>query len=461
MNIKQILNSNQIGESVKLSGWVRTRRDSKAGLSFIEVNDGSCLKNIQVIAPNTLSNYESEILKLTIGSSIEVNGKIVESPAKGQSIEVNAENIKVFGYADSEEYPLQKKKTSLEFLRSIAHLRPRTNTFGAVARVRNELSLSTHKFFQDRGFVYLNSPIITASDCEGAGQMFNVTTFDLSHIPLTDNKEIDYSRDFFGKRTNLTVSGQLEAEAYALALSKVYTFGPTFRAENSNTTRHLAEFWMIEPEVAFNDLEANMDLAQDYIQTIIKSVLDNCSQDMQFFNERYDNTIVETLSHIVNSNFRRLSYTQAISILENCPKTFEFPVAFGLDLQSEHERYLTEEHFKEPVIVYNYPKEIKAFYMRLNDDDKTVAAMDVLLPKVGEIIGGSQREERLDVLSRRMQEINLSLEEYSWYLDLRRFGTAPHAGFGLGLERMVQFVTSLGNIRDVIPFPRYPEYCEF
>ena len=385
----------------------------------------------------------------------------MESPAKGQSIEVNAESIKVFGYADSDEYPLQKKKTSLEFLRSIAHLRPRTNTFGAVARVRNELSLSTHKFFQDRGFVYLNSPIITASDCEGAGQMFNVTTFDLSQIPLTDNKEIDYSRDFFGKRTNLTVSGQLEAEAYALALSKVYTFGPTFRAENSNTTRHLAEFWMIEPEVAFNDLEANMDLAQDYIQAIIKSVLDNCSQDMQFFNERYDNTIVETLTHIVNSNFRRISYTQAIGILEKCSKTFEFPVAFGLDLQSEHERYLTEEHFKEPVIVYNYPKEIKAFYMRLNDDDKTVAAMDVLLPKVGEIIGGSQREERLDVLSRRMQEINLSLEEYSWYLDLRRFGTAPHAGFGLGLERMVQFVTSLGNIRDVIPFPRYPEYCEF
>ena len=461
MNIKQILKENSIGKNVVIKGWVRTRRDSKAGLSFIEVNDGSCLGNLQVIAENSLSNYDTEIIKATIGSSIIVEGIIVESPATGQKCELKANSINVLGYASNESYPLQKKKTSLEFLRKLAHLRPRTNTFGAMARVRNELSKATHDFFQNNGFIYLNTPIITASDCEGAGQMFNVTTFDLNNVPKLENGEIDFEQDFFGKHTSLTVSGQLEAETYALALSKVYTFGPTFRAENSNTTRHLAEFWMIEPEVAFNDINDNMDLAQAYIKYIINNVLTNCPEDLQFFNDRYDKGIIDTLRHIVNSDFKRITYTQAIDILLASSKTFEFPVAFGLDLQSEHERFLTEEHFKEPVIVYNYPKEIKAFYMRLNDDNKTVAAMDVLLPKVGELIGGSQREERYDVLLARMKEANLPQEEYWWYLDLRRYGSVPHSGFGLGLERMVQFVTGLGNIRDVIPYPRFPGSCEF
>jgi asparaginyl-tRNA synthetase len=457
------LKTENIGKEVRLCGWVRTRRDSKAGFSFLELNDGSTIKNVQVLAEAKLPNYESEVLKLGIGSSVEIVGSIVESPGKGQTTEIKADSLKVFGYADPVAYPLQKKGTSFEFLRTIAHLRPRTNTFGAVARVRNEICRSIHGFFQSRGFVYVHTPIITASDCEGAGQMFRVTTLDLLNIPMRSegNNQIDFEQDFFGKPTNLTVSGQLEAEIFALALSDVYTFGPTFRAENSNTSRHLAEFWMIEPEMAFCDLEGNMDLAENFLKTIFSDVLTNCPDDMQFFNERIDKTAIETLKGIVDSDFVRLSYTEAVKILETCGESFEFPVHWGVDLQSEHERYLTEKKFKKPVILTDYPREIKAFYMRLNDDDKTVRAMDVLVPKIGEIIGGSQREDRLEVLEQRMKDQGLNPEEYWWYLDLRRYGSVPHAGFGLGLERTVQFVTGMGNIRDVIPFPRTPKSAEF
>jgi asparaginyl-tRNA synthetase len=416
---------------------------------------------VQVLAESSLPNYESEVLKIGIGSSVEIVGTVVESPGQGQTTEVKAESVKVHGYSDPAEYPLQKKGTSMEFLRTIAHLRPRTNTFGAVARVRNEICRSIHEFFNSRGFIYVHAPIITGSDCEGAGQMFRVTTLDLDQIPRKDNKEIDFEQDFFGKATNLTVSGQLEAEIFATALSNVYTFGPTFRAENSNTSRHLAEFWMIEPEMAFCDLEGDMDVAESFLKTIFSDVLNNCSADMQFFNERIDKTVIATLQGIIDSEFGRISYTEAVDILKKSGKTFEFPVEWGIDLQSEHERYLTEEKFKKPIIVYDYPKGIKAFYMRMNDDDKTVRAMDVLVPKVGEIIGGSQREERLDVLEQRMIASGLDPKEYWWYLDLRRFGTVPHAGFGLGLERTVQFVTGMANIRDVIPFPRAPKSAEF
>lgn len=464
--VHQVLQTESIGKKVKLAGWVRTRRDSKGGFSFIELNDGSCMKSVQVLAEAALSNYDSEVLKLGIGSSIEVIGDVVESPGKGQTTEVKAESVKVLGYADPQTYPLQKKGTSMEFLRSIAHLRPRTNTFGAVARVRNEICRSIHNFFQSRGFLYINTPIITASDCEGAGQMFNVTTFDLKDVPRISGEggtkgDIDFEQDFFGRATHLTVSGQLEAEIYATALTNVYTFGPTFRAENSNTSRHLAEFWMVEPEMAFCDLEGDMQCAEDFLKTIFNDVMTNCGSDMEFFNERIDKTVLETLKHIVDSDFVRISYTEAVDILLKCGEKFEFPVSWGIDLQSEHERYLTEKKFKKPVIVYDYPKDIKAFYMRLNDDGKTVRAMDVLVPKVGEIIGGSQREERLDVLIERMKACDLDPEEYWWYLDLRKFGTVPHAGFGLGLERTVQFVTGMGNIRDVIPFPRAPKTADF
>jgi asparaginyl-tRNA synthetase len=464
--VHQVLQTESIGKKVKLAGWVRTRRDSKGGFSFIELNDGSCMKSVQVLAEAALSNYESEILKIGIGSSIEVIGDVVESPGKGQTTEVKAESVKVLGYADPQTYPLQKKGTSMEFLRSIAHLRPRTNTFGAVARVRNEICRSIHNFFQSRGFLYINTPIITASDCEGAGQMFNVTTFDLKDVPRITGEggskgDIDFEQDFFGRATHLTVSGQLEAEIYATALTNVYTFGPTFRAENSNTSRHLAEFWMVEPEMAFCDLEGDMQCAEDFLKTIFTDVMTNCGSDMEFFNERIDKTVLETLKHIVDSDFVRISYTEAVDILLKCGEKFEFPVSWGIDLQSEHERYLTEKKFRKPVIVYDYPKDIKAFYMRLNDDGKTVRAMDVLVPKVGEIIGGSQREERLDVLIERMKACHLDPEEYWWYLDLRKFGTVPHAGFGLGLERTVQFVTGMGNIRDVIPFPRAPKTADF
>ena len=459
--IAEILKVESIGKSVRACGWVRTRRDSKGGFSFLEINDGSTIKNVQVLAEAKLSNYESEILKIGIGSSIEVLGTVVESPGKGQATELKADSVKVFGYADPATYPLQKKGTSMEFLRSIAHLRPRTNTFGAVARVRNEICRSIHNFFQSRGFVYIHSPIITASDCEGAGQMFQVTTLDLAQPPKNDQGKVDFEQDFFGRPTHLTVSGQLEGEIYATALTNVYTFGPTFRAENSNTSRHLAEFWMVEPEMAFCDLQGNMQVAEEFLKTIFNDVLTNCGPDMQFFNDRIDNTVIETLKGIVDSDFKRLTYTEAVDALLKSGESFEFPVEWGIDLQSEHERYLAEKMFKKPVIVSDYPKGIKAFYMRANEDGKTVRAMDVLVPKVGEIIGGSQREERLDVLIERMKESGLEPEEYWWYLDLRRFGTVPHAGFGLGLERTVQFVTGMGNIRDVIPFPRTPKSADF
>lgn len=450
-----------IGKRVRVCGWVRTRRDSKGGFSFIELNDGSTFDSVQVLAESALPNYESEILKLTIGSSVEVIGSVVESPGKGQTTEVKAESLKVLGYADATTYPLQKKGTSFEFLRTIAHLRPRTNTFGAVARVRNEICKSIHNFFQSRGFVYVHAPIITGSDCEGAGQMFRVTTLDMNNPPRKEDGKVDFEQDFFGKETNLTVSGQLEGEIFATALTNIYTFGPTFRAENSNTSRHLSEFWMIEPEMSFCDLEGNMQCAEDFLKHIFNDVLNNCERDMAFFNERIDKTVIETLTGIANSQFERVSYTEAVDILLKSGETFEFPVKWGIDLQSEHERYLSEKKFKKPTIVYDYPKDIKAFYMRLNDDEKTVRAMDVLVPKVGEIIGGSQREERLDVLERRMKESHLDPEEYWWYLDLRRYGTVPHAGFGLGLERTVQFCTGMANIRDVIPFPRAPKTAEF
>jgi asparaginyl-tRNA synthetase len=461
LRVADALKKEHIGERVKICGWVRTRRDSKAGFSFLEVNDGSLLKNVQVLAETTLPNYESEILKIGIGSSVEVLGTIVESPGHGQTTELKADSVKVYGFSDPSTYPLQKKGTSMEFLRTIAHLRPRTNTFGAIARVRHEICRSIHNFFNERGFLYVHAPIITASDCEGAGQMFRVTTLDMEKPPRTPNNQIDFEQDFFGKPTSLTVSGQLEAEIFATALSNVYTFGPTFRAENSNTSRHLAEFWMIEPEMAFCDLEGDMEVAEDFLKRIFSDVLNNCQGDMEFFNERIDKTVIETLTKIVNSEFARISYTEAVEILLKSSQNFEFPVAWGVDLQSEHERYLSESKFKKPVIVYDYPKEIKAFYMRLNDDEKTVRAMDVLVPKVGEIIGGSQREERVVQLEQRMVESGLNPEEYWWYLDLRRFGTVPHAGFGLGLERTVQFVTGMANIRDVIPFPRTPKSVEF
>lgn len=465
LKVKQAIQAEAIGKRVLLQGWVRTRRDSKGGFSFIDLTDGSSIKGVQVIAENKLDNYESEILKCGIGSSIEVVGMVVASPAKGQSTEVKAESIKVVGYSDPDKYPLQKKETSMEFLRSIAHLRTRTMTFGAVFRIRNEICRSIHNFYQSRGFMYVQTPVITASDCEGAGQMFRVTTLDLQNPPMKEaensKKEIDFEQDFFGRATHLTVSGQLEAEIFATTFGSVYTFGPTFRAENSNTTRHLAEFWMIEPEVAFCDLEGDMDLAEEFLQTIFKDVLENCPDDIAFLNEKVDNTIIETLKGIVENKFERLTYTQAVEILIASGEKFDFPVQWGIDLQTEHERYLTERKFKKPVILTDYPKDIKAFYMKLNADGKTVRAMDVLVPKIGEIIGGSQREDNLEVLERRMNECGLNPEDYWWYLDLRRYGTVPHAGFGLGLERCVQFVTGMGNIRDVIPFPRAPKSCDF
>ncbi len=450
-----------IDRQVRLQGWVRTRRDSKGGFSFLEINDGSCQGNVQVLAESSLPNYQSEVLHLTAGCSVTVDGVVRASPAKGQATEVQAQAILVHGGSDAAKYPLQKKGHSMEFLREQAHLRPRSNTFGAVARVRNCICRSIHDFFQERGFLYVHAPIVTASDCEGAGQMFRVTTLDLGKLPRNDKGDIDYARDFFGRPTYLTVSGQLEAEIFACALGKVYTFGPTFRAENSNTSRHLAEFWMVEPEMAFYELSDNMDLAEAFLQRICRDVLERCPDDMKFFAERIDKTAISTLEGIVKSPFVRLSYTEAIDILAKSGQSFEFPVAWGADLQSEHERYLTEQHFQRPVILYDYPREIKAFYMRLSDDGKTVRAMDVLVPRVGEIIGGSQREERLDVLETRMKEHKLDPAAYWWYLDLRRYGTVPHSGFGLGLERTVQFITGMGNIRDVIPFPRTPGSADF
>ncbi|MFN8740247.1 MAG: asparagine--tRNA ligase [Pirellula sp.] len=460
ISIKQARHSDSIGKTVEVRGWVRTRRDSKGGFSFIEVNDGSCFGNLQIVADGALPNYQSEIISLTVGSSVKVSGEIKESQGKGQSTEMVASNVQITGLASATDYPLQKKQHTFEKLREWAHLRPRTNTFGAVTRVRNQLSFATHEFFQQDGFVYVHTPLITASDCEGAGQMFRVTTLPLDKIPMVNGK-VDNTKDFFAKPSYLTVSGQLEGEAYATALGKIYTFGPTFRAENSNTSRHLSEFWMIEPEMAFFELTDNMTLAERYLKFMIKSVFDHCHEDMEFFEQRIQPGLLQALTLVLEKPFTHLSYTEAIDILLASGEKFEFPVSWGVDLQAEHERYITEKHVNGPVILYNYPKEIKSFYMRLNDDGKTVAAMDVLVPGVGEIIGGSQREERLDVLTERMVQSGLNPDDYWWYLDLRRFGTVPHAGFGLGLERMVQYTTGMANIRDVIPFPRTPGNCEF
>ena len=450
-----------IGTKAIVQGWIRSRRDSKGGFSFLDVNDGSSLAGLQIIADGSLANYETEVKHLVTGCSVTVEGEIKASGGKGQATEMAAAKLVVHGWADAEAYPLQKKAHTLEKLREWAHLRPRTNTFGAVTRLRNCVSRSIHNFFQEEGFLYIHTPIITASDCEGAGAMFRVTTLDLEKLPREGAGKIKSELDFFGKPTYLTVSGQLEGEIFACALGKIYTFGPTFRAENSNTSRHLAEFWMVEPEVAFYELTDNMSLAERFLKRLFSDALSQCAEDMAFFAQHYDATIVPTLEKIVNAEFRRLPYTEAIDILEQSGEKFEFPVKWGTDLQSEHERYLTEKKFDGPVILYDYPRTLKPFYMRCNDDGKTVRAMDVLVPKVGEIIGGSQREERLDVLSQRMTEQGLKPEDYWWYLDLRRYGTVPHAGFGLGLERAVQFITGMANIRDVIPFPRTPGSAEF
>lgn len=448
-----------IGTVVNLKGWVRTKRGNK-NVAFIALNDGSIIHNIQIVVD--LANIDEQIIKLvTTGSCISVNGTLVQSLGQGQAVEVQAKEIEVYGTADPETYPLQKKGHTLEFLREIAHLRPRTNTFGAVLRVRHAMSFAINKFFNDRRFFYLHTPIITGSDAEGAGAMFRVTTLDDKNPPLTKEGEVDYSQDFFGKATNLTVSGQLEGELGALALSSIYTFGPTFRAENSNTPRHLAEFWMIEPEMAFYDIHDNMDLAEEFLKYLVNYALENCYDDLEFLNKMYDNELIDRLKFVTNNAFERLTYTRAIEILKASGQKFEFPVDWGTDLQSEHERYLVEKHFMRPVILTDYPASIKAFYMKQNDDGKTVRAMDVLFPRIGEIIGGSQREEDLEKLSRRINEMGIPEKDMWWYLDTRRFGSAPHSGFGLGFERLILFVTGMANIRDVIPFPRTPQNAEF
>jgi len=448
-----------VGAEVTLRGWVRSRRDSK-GVTFIELNDGSRFKSMQLVVDAGV--IPEEVLKqVTTGSSIATTGTLVESPAKGQAVELKVAGIKLYGTADSTTYPLQKKGHSLEFLREISHLRVRSNTFGAAFRVRNALTHAIHSFFQERGFIYVQTPIITTSDCEGAGQMFTVTTLNLSHAPRTPDGKIEWAQDFFGRPAYLTVSGQLEAEIFALGFSKVYTFGPTFRAENSNTQRHLAEFWMIEPEMAFYELEDNMRLAEEFLKYTLRYVLDHCREDLEFFNQFIEKSVLATLEEVAAANFAHISYTDAIRAVHDAHRSWEFPVEWGSDLQTEHERFLSEEVFKKPVIVTDYPKEIKAFYMRLNDDNKTVRAMDVLVPRVGEIIGGSQREERYDILVQRLNETGLDAKPYWWYLDLRRYGSVPHSGFGLGLERMMMYLTGLKNIRDVIPFPRTPGNADF
>jgi asparaginyl-tRNA synthetase len=459
LTVKQILSLPAAGEEVRVHGWVRTRRDTKE-LSFIEINDGSCTANVQVIALPSLSNYQADIVKLTTGSSVTVEGAVVASPAQGQRYELQGSAIFVHGFAPA-DYPLQKKRHSFEYLREIAHLRPRTNTLGAVARLRNSLSFAIHRFFQERGFFYVHTPIITASDCEGAGAMFRVSTLDPETAARNERGAIDFTKDFFGKPASLTVSGQLEAECYALALGKVYTFGPTFRAEHSNTPRHLAEFWMVEPEMAFCRLSDDMDLAEAFVRFLAKTALAENSDDLAFFNERIDQGLLSRLETIASSSFERISYTEALAILEKKNDEFEFPVAWGSDIQSEHERYLCETVFKKPVIVYDYPKSIKAFYMRANDDGTTVRAMDLLVPRIGELIGGSEREERYDVLTARLRELGLDEKNYWWYLDLRKYGGTPHAGFGLGFERLMLLFTGMQNIRDVIPFPRYPGNADF
>ncbi|NOK34293.1 asparagine--tRNA ligase [Corallococcus exercitus] len=452
----------EAGSKVEVRGWVRTRRDSKAGISFVNVSDGSVFDPIQVVAPNSLPNYEKEILRLTAGASVICRGTLVQSQGKGQAFEIQADEVQVLGLVDDPDtYPIQPKQHSLEFLREVAHLRVRTNTFGAITRVRNAAAQAVHRFFHSEGFCWVNTPIITASDAEGAGQMFRVSTLDATNPPRGPDGKIDWGKDFFGKEAYLTVSGQLNVEAYCLAMSKVYTFGPTFRAENSNTTRHLAEFWMIEPEIAFADLNEDALLAERFLKYVFKAVLDECAPDMKFFEERQQKGVTERMEKFIGSSFERIDYTEAVSILQKAKKKFEYAPEWGKDLQTEHERYLTEEHVGRPVVVMNYPEAIKAFYMRINEDGKTVAAMDVLAPGIGEIIGGSQREERLDVLDARMRKFGLNPEHYQWYRDLRRYGTVPHAGFGLGFERLIVYMCGLQNIRDAIPYPRVPGSAAF
>lgn len=451
-----------LGQSVSVQGWVRTRRDSKAGLSFIAVHDGSCFEPLQVVAPAELANYASEVVHLTAGCAIRVSGELVASAGKGQTVELRAERLDVVGWVDDPEtYPIAPKPHSFEYLRTVAHLRPRTNSIGAVMRVRHCLAQAIHRFFHQQGYFWVHTPIVTASDCEGAGALFRVSTLDLLNLPRTPDGRIDFDQDFFGRETFLTVSGQLNVESYCLALSKVYTFGPTFRAENSNTSRHLAEFWMVEPETAFADLATNADLAEALLKFVFRAVLDERADDLAFFAQRIDKTCIQRLEQVVNSPFERMDYSEAIRILEQSGRSFEFPVQWGMDLQSQHERYLAEDHVGRPLVLMNYPKEIKSFYMRLNDDGRTVAAMDVLAPGIGEIIGGSQREERLDVLDARLDELGMSKTAYNWYRDLRRYGSVPHAGFGLGFERTVSYITGMANVRDVIPFPRTPRSADF
>ena len=463
ISIKQALRGEiAFDTTVTIKGWVRNRRDSKAGFSFIIMHDGSCFDGIQVIADATLDNYAEQIKHLTTGCSAIIIGKLVKSGGKGQSCEIQASSVEVTGMVeDPETYPVQPKRHTMEFLRSVAHLRPRTNTFSAMTRVRNTLAQAVHRFFHSHGFNWISTPIITASDCEGAGDMFRVTQLDLANVPMTDKGEVDFSKDFFGKETYLTVSGQLNVETHALALSKVYTFGPTFRAENSNTTRHLAEFWMIEPEVAFHDLNDSADLAEDFLKYVFNAVLEDNADDMDFFDKFVQKGVIERLESFQKDSFARVDYTDAVEILLKSGKKFEYKVEWGVELQTEHERYLAEEYYKKPTVIMNYPKTIKPFYMHINDDGKTVACMDVLVPGIGELIGGSQREARLDVLVERMKEQDLDLEEYKWYIDLRRYGTVPHAGFGLGFERLVSYVTGINNIRDVIAFPRTPGNAKF
>lgn len=452
--IAQLLKEQPVGRTVEIRGWVRTRRDSK-DFSFLEINDGSCLANLQVIAGADLPNYEKEVLRLSTGCSVRIRGLLAASPARGQDVELQAAEIQVYGWADPESYPLQKKRHSFEFLREIAHLRPRTNSLGSVARLRSALSFAVHRFFQERGFFQVHTPIITTSDCEGAGEMFTVTTLDPDSLPRQEGRT-DYSRDFFGRRAGLTVSGQLEAEIYCLALGNVYTFGPTFRAENSNTSRHLAEFWMVEPEMAFCDLAGDMDLAEEFIKFLVRTALESCPEEIDLFASFVDKGLLPRLEAVLASDFARITYSEAVDLLLAQDRQFDFPLSWGMDLQSEHERCLCEEIFQGPVIVSNYPKDIKPFYMRLDDNGRTVAAMDILVPGIGEIVGGSQREERHDMLLARLAGQGLAVDDYQWYLDLRRYGSAPHSGFGLGFERIVQFVSGMRNIREVIPFPRTP-----
>ena len=460
---KEILSGKiAIGEKVTVAGWIRTRRDSKAGFSFLAVNDGSGFDNVQVIAPNTLNNYESEILKLTTGCSVVVDGTLKASEGKGQAYEINADKVFVTGFVeDPDTYPMSAKRHSVEYLREYAHLRPRTNLMGAVMRIRNTVAYAIHSFFQENGFMWVATPLITSSDCEGAGEMFTVTNFDLNNVPKNEKGEADFSKDFFGKHAYMTVSGQLNVETYACAFSKVYTFGPTFRAENSNTTRHLAEFWMVEPEMAFTDLDGCATTAEKLLKYVFKTVLEQRADDMKFIAERVDKDAITRLEHFISSDFAKVDYTDAIEILKKATKKFEYPDEWVIDLQTEHERYLAEEHFKAPVVVKNYPRDIKAFYMKQNDDGKTVAAMDVLAPGIGEIIGGSQREDNLEKLDKRMDELGMNKDSYWWYRDLRRYGSVPHSGFGLGFERLIVYITGVGNVRDVIPFPRTPHSAEF